>query len=159
MLALAARQLDSVSDGPMTDPLVSARMSRQRSRDTEPENRLRRELFRRGLRYRVNYPVPGRARRSIDIAFPGIRLAVFVDGCFWHGCPEHATWPANNGAWWRSKLERNSARDLDTNVALADAGWTVCRVWEHVDVAEAVRTIEALIASSASSGSNVGVTE
>lgn len=143
----------------MTDPLVSARMSRQRSRDTEPEILLRRELFRRGFRYRVNYPVPGRARRSIDIAFPRARLAIFVDGCFWHSCPEHATWPTNNSSWWRSKLERNRARDVDTNAALKEAGWTVCRVWEHVEVDDAIEKIAALIAGSASSRMNGCSTE
>ena len=110
---------------------VSVRMSRQAVRDTMPELALRRELHRRGLRYRVDAAVPGLRRRKVDIVFPRIRVAVFVDGCFWHGCPEHRTMPKANEAWWRSKLERNILRDRETDQALSELGWTVVRVWEH----------------------------
>ena len=106
-------------------------MSRQRTRDTEPELVLRRELHRRGMRYRVAYPVPGNPRRSIDIAFVGIRLAVFVDGCFWHGCPIHGTWPVTNSQWWRNKIEVNRRRDSDTDRLLQEHGWESLRFWEH----------------------------
>ena len=106
-------------------------MSRQRTRDTEPELVLRRELHRRGMRYRVGYPVPGNHRRSIDIAFVGIRLAVFVDGCFWHGCPAHGTWPVTNSQWWRNKIEVNRRRDRDTDRLLQEHGWESLRLWEH----------------------------
>lgn len=123
---------------------VAARMSTQATIDTAPELAIRRELFARGLRYRKHVPVPGRARRSIDIAFPGRKLAVFVDGCFWHSCPLHGTGTKHNGEWWRTKLDENQRRDRDTDSLLVDQGWTVLRFWEHddpVEVAEAVRIV------------------
>src|SRR4051794_11304330 len=104
---------------------ASSRMRRQKRIDTEPELGLRRALHARGLRYRVGVPVPGRPRRSMDIAFTRLRVAVFVDGCFWHACPDHATWPRRNGSWWRDKLEANVRRDRDTDAALEAAGWIV----------------------------------
>ncbi|MEU7152767.1 very short patch repair endonuclease [Streptomyces sp. NPDC045456] len=110
---------------------VSARMSRQGRRDTKPELALRRLLYTAGLRYRLQRRVPGMTRRTIDIAFPGLRIAVFVDGCFWHGCPEHATLPKANAQWWRDKLEGNVVRDAETTAHLESAGWTVLRFWEH----------------------------
>ncbi|WP_419919390.1 very short patch repair endonuclease [Candidatus Poriferisocius sp.] len=124
---------------------VSSRMSRQRTRDTEPEMVLRRELHRRGLRYRVGYPVPGNPRRSIDIAFVGLRLAVFVDGCFWHGCPTHGTWPRNNAEWWKNKIEANRRRDTDTDRLLREGGWEPLRLWEHEIVTAADRVQMAYI--------------
>lgn len=110
-----------------SSPAVSARMSSARRRDTTPELALRRELHSRGLRYRVTYPVPGQRRRTIDVAFTKVRLAVFVDGCFWHGCPDHGTQPRSNSAWWQQKPTANAARDRDTDRLLAEAGWTVLR--------------------------------
>jgi DNA mismatch endonuclease (patch repair protein) len=71
------------------------------------------------------------SRRTIDIAFGGLKVAVFLDGCFWHGCPQHATSPKANADWWRTKLNRNVARDRETTEHLIDAGWTVLRFWEH----------------------------
>jgi DNA mismatch endonuclease, patch repair protein len=106
-------------------------MSRLARRDTAPELALRRELHRRGLRYRVQMKVPGNNRRTIDVAFTRAKLAVYVDGCFWHGCPQHHTRPSVNSDWWAWKLERNQARDRDTERELHDAGWGVLRVWEH----------------------------
>lgn len=118
---------------------------------------LRRELHRRGLRFRVVYPVPGNGRRSIDIAFTRSRLAVFVDGCFWHGCPEHGTLPLSNRDWWRTKLEVNRARDRDTDELLAGAGWDVLRFWEHVPTTHAADKVEDLLAGVARSpGSQPG---
>lgn len=130
---------------PASDPSVAARMSRQRRRDTEPELAVRRLLHARGLRYRVNLPVPGRPRRTIDIAFTRAKLAVFIDGCFWHSCPEHATAPAANDTWWHGKLERNRERDLDTNEFLADRGWQVVRFWEHESPIDVARAVEGLL--------------
>lgn len=109
----------------------------QRRRDTEPEMALRRELHSRGLRYRVQVEVTGLPRRTIDIAFTGRRVAVFVDGCFWHRCPVHATFPRANAQWWRDKLDGNVERDRKTDAALRDLGWVVVRVWEHEDAVEA----------------------
>ncbi len=108
-------------------------MSRQRRRDTAPEVALRRELHRRGARFFVDRaPLPGLRRRA-DLVFPRRRVAVYVDGCFWHRCPVHATAPKNNAEWWSAKLTGNVARDRDTDARLAAAGWTVVRIWEHED--------------------------
>ncbi|WP_411076910.1 very short patch repair endonuclease [Streptomyces sp. cmx-10-25] len=106
-------------------------MSRQSSRDTAQELAVRRLLHASGLRYRVNVPVPGMPRRTIDIAFGPTKVAVFLDGCFWHGCPQHATQPKSNAEWWRTKLDKNIARDRETTKHLEAAGWTVLRFWEH----------------------------
>ncbi|MFD4139567.1 very short patch repair endonuclease [Streptomyces sp. NPDC058572] len=106
-------------------------MSRQARRDTDPEMAVRRLLYAAGMRYRLQRRVPGMARRTIDIAFPGLRIAIFVDGCFWHGCPEHATSPKANASWWRTKLDKNVARDIETTAHLEEAGWVVLRFWEH----------------------------
>ncbi|WP_082618267.1 very short patch repair endonuclease [Oerskovia sp. Root22] len=124
---------------------ASARMSAARRRDTAPELALRRELHARGLRYRVTYPVPGQRRRTIDVAFTRVKVAIFVDGCFWHGCPDHATTPRSNSAWWVGKLAANRARDEDTDLALSDMGWTVVRVWEHEPVSDAASRIETVV--------------
>lgn len=114
-----------------SSPSVSARMSKQVSKDTAAELSVRRLLHAAGLRYRVEYPVPGMKRRRIDVAFTSVKVAVLIDGCFWHGCPEHATQPKSNAEWWRQKLDRNIARDTETKEHLAAAGWEVLRFWEH----------------------------
>lgn len=134
-----------MSSRPATDAATSARMSRQRRTGTAPETALRRELHRRGRRYFVDRaPLPGLRRRA-DLVFPRRRVAVYVDGCFWHCCPDHATYPKNNARWWEEKLAGNVARDRDTDARLAAAGWTVVRVWEHEDpVAAADRVQEAV---------------
>lgn len=112
-------------------------MSRQARRDTAPEISLRKELHRRGLRFRVDHPLPGLPRRRADVAFTRARIAVFVDGCFWHGCPEHATHPVSNAEWWAAKLTRNVERDRESDEFLRSAGWTVLRFWEHDDMTTA----------------------
>lgn len=126
------------------DQPTSVRLSRQRTRDTTPELALRRELFARGLRYRVHRRLLN-DRSTVDIAFAGARVAVFVDGCFWHGCPSHGTSPKNNGAWWHEELAQNRARDQRANELLVAAGWGVIWVWEHEDPAEAADRIEAAV--------------
>ncbi|MGX5775370.1 very short patch repair endonuclease [Methylorubrum zatmanii] len=123
-------------------PGKSAAMRGVRTIGTAPEIELRRRLHRAGLRFRVGLPVPGKPRRTIDIAFTRARLAVFVDGCFWHGCPIHSGKPRTNAAFWEAKLAGNQARDRDTDACLKAAGWTVLRLWEHVgpdEAADAVR--------------------
>jgi DNA mismatch endonuclease (patch repair protein) len=106
-------------------------MQQQRSRDTGTEMALRSELHRRGLRYRVHQrPIQG-LRREADIVIRKLRLAIYVNGCFWHGCPEHATWPKTNATFWKDKIETNRQRDRDTDTRLERASWTVLRVWEH----------------------------
>jgi DNA mismatch endonuclease, patch repair protein len=121
-------------------------MRAQPSLNTKPELALRRELHRRGLRYFVHrQPLPG-LRRQADVLFPGARVAVFVDSCWWHGCPEHVTWPKSNAEWWRAKIQRNRERDVDTNARLAEAGWLSIRVWEHEDPVQAVDRIACEVA-------------
>src|SRR5262245_19709050 len=113
---------------------ASERMKQTARRDTGAELRLRRALHQRGLRYFVDRPpIASDRRRRADIVFPRARVAVFVDGCFWHGCYEHASWPKANRAWWRSKIEANRRRDTATNKSLRAEGWHVVRVWEHED--------------------------
>jgi DNA mismatch endonuclease, patch repair protein len=122
------------------------RMQRTRRSDTGPELAVRSLLHGAGLRYRVHFPpIPGIHRRA-DVVFVGTRLAIYVDGCFWHGCPLHATWPKANAEWWRVKLEQNRARDLDTDERLRARGWSVVRVWEHEDAAVAVERIIDMLA-------------
>lgn len=124
-----------------SSPDVSARMSRIRNRDTDAEMRVRRELHQRGFRYRVNLAVAGPGRTRPDIAFTKQKVAIFVDGCFWHRCPEHATFPRSNQDWWAAKLERNVTRDRETDETLKRAGWVVLRIWEHVDPSAAADRI------------------
>jgi len=122
------------------DAATSARFRRQVRAATKPELALRSELHRRGLRFRVNHPgLPGRP----DVTFTRVRLAVFVDGCFWHRCPEHGTLPRNNREWWQAKLDRNVARDRAKDGALADLGWTALHVWEHEAAGIAADRVEA----------------
>lgn len=120
-------------------------MQRQREKDTHPEMALRRELHRRGFRYRLQVrPLP--IRRTVDLAFPKERVAVEVRGCFWHACPEHGTSPKANAEWWREKLKRNQVRDEDTAARLEAAGWQLVVVWEHEDVLGAAdRVSEAVL--------------
>jgi DNA mismatch endonuclease (patch repair protein) len=120
-------------------------MGRVRRRDTAAELALRRALHARGLRFRVDRPVLPDRRRRADIVFGPARVAVFVDGCFWHGCPEHGTRPSSNSDFWRQKVDANQARDQDTDRRLRKAGWVVVRVWEHETPATAADRIEALV--------------
>ncbi|MFD7456117.1 MULTISPECIES: very short patch repair endonuclease [unclassified Streptomyces] len=120
-------------------------MSRQKSRNTEVELALRRALHAAGLRYRVHRrPLKG-VRREADILFGPAKVAVFVDGCFWHGCPQHATWPKANADFWRTKIEGNRRRDRDTDERLASAGWLAVRVWEHEDPLQAAARVRGVI--------------
>lgn len=115
-------------------------------RDTGCELAIRSAVHRRGLRFRVDWPLP-QTRRRADLAFTKARVAVFVDGCFWHGCPTHATWPKANADWWRAKLEANRQRDLDTVQRLEALGWCVLRFWEHEDSARAAAAIARAVTS------------
>lgn len=122
---------------------MTAIMKGNRRVDTRPELALRSELHRRGLRFRKDGALrPAGRLRHVDIVFPRVKLAVFVDGCFWHGCPEHGNKPRANTEYWSVKLARNVARDAQVNAELEDAGWTVVRVWEHEDAREAAARIE-----------------
>lgn len=123
------------------DDETRRRLSSQAVVDTAPELSIRRELFRRGLRYRLHRRLLPASRREIDIVFPRQRVAVDVRGCFWHACPEHATWPANNAEWWRDKLMSNRTRDAETVKKLQELGWRVIVVWEHDEITEAADRI------------------
>lgn len=122
------------------------RMVRQRRRDTAPEVRLRSELYAAGLRYRVDRRPDPALRWRADLVFIRSRVAVFVDGCFWHGCTEHGSLPKNNRSWWGHKLELNMARDVGVTTELTSRGWTVVRVWEHDDTHHAAERIAGLVA-------------
>jgi DNA mismatch endonuclease (patch repair protein) len=123
-------------------------MSKQATKNTKPELALRRRLHAAGLRYRVDYPPLSGVRRRADLVFTRQRVAVFVDGCFWHSCPKHATLPKANAQWWADKLEKNRIRDIETDRLLADAGWTVIRVWEHEDPEDAASLVEHAVRQS-----------
>lgn len=129
----------------VTTAATRKRMSRQKARDTGVELALRRALHARGLRYRVHRRPIAAVRREADVVFTRARVAVFVDGCFWHGCPEHVTWPKTNPEFWRDKIEANRRRDRDTDERLVAAGWRVVRVWEHEDPATAAARVHAVI--------------
>ena len=106
-------------------------MQGNKGRDTLPELAVRRELFARGLRYRVSFrPVPS-IRRTADVVFTRARLAVFIDGCFWHACPLHYKPPKTNGEFWRQKIVRNCERDIETTAWLEAHGWKSLRFWSH----------------------------
>lgn len=123
-------------------------MRRTRRVGTAPELAVRRALHRRGLRYLVDVAPPGtNRRRRVDVLLRGARIALFVDGCFWHSCPEHGRLPKANHEWWRVKLHGVVVRDLDTNAQLTAAGWFVVRVWEHEDPGDIADRIVALVAS------------
>ena len=128
-------------------------MRGNRSRDTSPELRVRSLVHRRGLRYRVaQRPIPT-LRRTADLVFRRAKVAVFIDGCYWHGCPEHFKQPSTNTAYWRDKIEGNRRRDHETDELLAQAGWEVLRFWEHEDEDEVADAICAAVDTKLGSSS------
>ncbi len=127
---------------------IRRRMERQARRDTAPELAVRRALHAMGLRYRVDLsPLPGLRSRA-DIVFTRQRVAAFVDGCFWHGCPDHGTLPKHNAAWWAEKIEANRRRDRRVDDTLRAAGWVVVRIWEHEDPVAAAERIAQVVRGS-----------
>jgi DNA mismatch endonuclease (patch repair protein) len=130
-----------------TSAASTAVMKGNRKRDTKPELALRSSLHRMGARYRCDYPlrIPGRRLIRVDIAFTRSRVAIFVDGCFWHCCPEHSNVPAANRHYWQPKLARNVQRDTEVDVALHAEGWTTVHVWEHEAPDEAAERVLAII--------------
>lgn len=113
------------------DRRTSRRMALVRQRDTDIEVSVRKRIYAAGLRYRVNARPSKTLRSRADILFPRLRLAVYIDGCFWHGCPAHASWPKNNGQWWKAKILANRDRDARSTAALEGQGWRVLRFWSH----------------------------
>jgi DNA mismatch endonuclease (patch repair protein) len=129
-----------------SSPAVTAVMRANRKVDTSPELRLRSALHRQGLRFRKHVQInAGGTRVTPDVIFPRKRVAVFVDGCFWHGCPEHGTRPRTNTSYWSAKLTRNRERDARVDGALGSAGWQVVRVWEHVPAEDAVANVTSVL--------------
>lgn len=124
---------------------VRRRMQRTHGRDNPFEKSVRSLAYAQGLRYRIHYPVPGMKRITCDLAMPGRRIAVFLDGCFWHGCEEHPPSVKKNVEFWLEKIARNQARDIRVRDHLESIGWTALRFWEH----EAAETIVDRIASAA----------
>lgn len=127
------------------DSATSYRMRRVRRRDTACEMALRRALYAQGFRYRVDRQVIPDQRTRADIVFSAKKVAIFVDGCFWHGCPIHVSEPKRNAGWWREKLSYNRHRDREVNAALYVGGWTVVRIWEHEDPVESANRIAGLL--------------
>ncbi|QNN51791.1 very short patch repair endonuclease [Nocardioides mesophilus] len=128
-----------------SSPASRAVMRANRRRDTAPEIAVRRLAHATGLRYRVDArPLPNLNRRA-DLVFRRARVAVFIDGCYWHGCPEHGTVAKTNADYWGPKIARNRKRDAETDKLLTDAGWTVVRVWEHAAPREVVDQIIAAV--------------
>lgn len=131
-------------------PAIRKTMLGNRSRDTAPELRVRRAVHAMGLRYRVAVrPVPT-LRRTADLVFSRARVAVFIDGCYWHGCPEHYIEPARNVDYWRPKIARNRERDAETTAALTSAGWRVLRFWSHEDPHDVAGRIAATVRTARS---------
>jgi DNA mismatch endonuclease (patch repair protein) len=123
-------------------------MQANRGRDTKPEWAVRRAVHALGLRYRVSYrPEPG-LRRTADLVFTRAKVAVFVDGCFWHGCPEHHTVAVTNAGYWAAKVIRNRDRDAETTRLLEEAGWISLRFWEHEDPAMAAEAIRQTVVTA-----------
>ncbi|WP_218060649.1 very short patch repair endonuclease [Micromonospora sediminicola] len=123
-------------------------MQGNKGRDTEPERQVRSILFQNGLRYRVNTRPLEALRRTADVVFPGAKIAVFVDGCYWHGCPEHYRPARENVQFWHAKIEGNKARDAETDQLLAEGEWQSIRIWEHEEPqTAALRVIAAVQAT------------
>ena len=130
----------------MTPEQRSRCMSRIRGKNTGPEMLLRKALWSRGLRYRIHYKITG----SPDIVFPGKKIAIFVDGCFWHGCPEHGSRPKKNSEFWEKKISKNRSRDQKVTKELSASGWHVLRFWEHEiknDLDSVIQKIDSVLTS------------
>jgi len=144
---------------PEVSPSRRRIMQGNKSRDTLPELAVRRLLHRQGFRYRVNFKPEPSLRRSADIVFPWARIAVFVDGCFWHACPDHSSTPRSNTAYWVPKFARNRERDQDTTARLERAGWAVLRYWEHEDPEEVAASVATRVMLGRAAGSARSATE
>ncbi|MGV0905970.1 very short patch repair endonuclease [Mycobacterium novum] len=139
-----------MADSWASSPAVRTNMQSNKGRDTRPELALRSAVHALGLRYRVSVrPLKG-LRRTADLVFTRARVAVFLDGCFWHGCPEHHTVAVTNAKYWADKVHGNRARDRETDQRLIEAGWVSIRVWEHEDPHEAAERIKVVVAARGS---------
>jgi DNA mismatch endonuclease, patch repair protein len=138
---VARRRAKKTADRPLTRSEI---MSRVKNKDSSAEKALRSALHAEGLRFRLHRKIE---RATCDIVFPGPMVAVFVDGCFWHGCPKHATYPKTNEEYWLPKLAENKTRDKRQSNRLRRAGWTVIRVWEHDCLPPAKRVVTRIVAA------------
>ena len=125
-----------------SSPEASRRMAATRGANNRADRLLRSALHRRGLRFWTQRRLISGSTRTVDIVFPCARLAVFVDGCFWHDCPIHGSRPKANADWWRRKIARNVERDRDTDRLLRELGWRILRIWEHEGAEEAAGRVE-----------------
>lgn len=139
-----------------SSPAVRRNMQANRGRDTTPELAVRSLLHARGFRYRVNVPLAFDRRRRADITFSRVRLAVFIDGCYWHGCPYHFQLPKTNATFWQTKIAGNQSRDAETDAALRASGWSVLRFWEHEPPEQVVDAVIRSYRCLSSSRSAVG---
>jgi DNA mismatch endonuclease (patch repair protein) len=130
-------------------------MRATRRRDTRPELEVRRLLHAAGLRYRVDWPLPTNPRRRADIAFTRQKIIVFIDGCFWHRCPQHYVSPKANSDYWDAKTKTNVARDANSDTGLRAAGWLVLRFWEHEDAEAVAAQVEAFVKAPTESNEQV----
>jgi len=128
-----------------SSPAVRATMQGNRRRDTLPEMAVRRLIHARGMRYRVDARPLASLNRRADLVFVGPKVALFIDGCFWHGCPEHSSIPKTNSDYWAPKIARNVERDKDTTEKLEAAGWRVLRAWEHEEARSVADRVEAAV--------------
>lgn len=144
------RKLSEKAKRRIRNPIPSSeaalkRMKAAKPRDTAPEKALRSELHKKGLRYRIDTKPVKELNRRADIVFRSAKVAIFVDGCFWHGCPIHGTQAKANAEFWKIKIKQNQIRDEDTNKRLKKAGWRVVRVWEHENPEKASQNIYKLV--------------
>lgn len=141
-LGFERRYGDSMVESWASSPAARATMQGNRGRDTAPELALRRAVHARGLRFFVGRRPIRSLRRTADMLFPRLKLAVFLDGCFWHGCPEHHVQAKANADFWAQKVKQNRERDGETDRLLTEAGWTVLRIWEHVPAEDGADLVE-----------------
>lgn len=138
----AEQRLRSERTPPASTPGIRKSMRSNRRVDTKPEVALRRALHSRGLRFRKDLGIQlHKTKARPDIVFSRVKVAVFQDGCWWHGCSEHGMRPKRNADFWNRKLDETMERDQRVTGALTEAGWTVIRIWEHEPVAEAADRI------------------
>ena len=147
LASVGSARLGGMANSWASTDAVRRSMRSNRRRDSRPELAIRRAVWARGLRYRVDGRPVASVNRRADLVFSRVRVAVFVDGCFWHRCPEHGTLPSTNAEFWMRKLERNAARDRETDLLLQQQGWRVLRFWEHEDPAVAADVIEWVVRS------------
>lgn len=147
-MALIAKKIrQDTNESWASSNAVRQSMTSNRGRDTIPELAVRSAAHRLGLRFRVNARPISELRRTADLVFSRQRVAVFVDGCFWHGCPIHYTAPAAHSDYWADKLAANTARDRETDEKLRAAGWTVIRCWEHDEPSAVAAEVERIVRS------------